>query len=398
MNAKVLTIFAVITLLVVGAAIYLSGEDAAISEETGNTLLFPELKNVASDISEIQIQTKDDVITLARDGDNWGIQEKQGYPAKTENISKLLTGMAYLETREAKTSNAELYSKLGVEDVSAADAQSVLVRLKKDEDAVAALLVGNNRPSRGGNSLEQEVYVRKPDEEQSWLAAGSLSVDKAPMNWLEKEIVNVASARVRSVLIEHADGGKVDIFKDAESDSEYQLRDVPEDSKLKAAYELNSIAGTLGFLNLDDVAKAEGIDFTKDPLTATFETFDGLKIKLTSVEQDGKRYAQFTAEFVEQPAEEKPEVTEAEMPEEDRTEGVEEAVETETTTALEVVAEAPASTAEDKSAEIRKEAEDLNARTVAWAYVLPGHKFTNLDKKYADLIEKKQEEKEEVSE
>ena len=48
---------------------------------------------------------------------------------------------------------------------------------------IAALVAGHSRVRTEGN-LPEEVYVRRPDENQSWLAEGKLDVDTDPLSLL----------------------------------------------------------------------------------------------------------------------------------------------------------------------------------------------------------------------
>ena len=69
---------------------------------------------------------------------------------------------------------------------------------------IVALIVGHRRVRTQGNVPEQ-VYVRRPDDNQTWLAEGSLQVDADPQLWLERDIMNIDHARIASVAVTHGD-------------------------------------------------------------------------------------------------------------------------------------------------------------------------------------------------
>ncbi|HEY6430976.1 MAG TPA: DUF4340 domain-containing protein, partial [Acetobacteraceae bacterium] len=47
-----------------------------------------------------------------------------------------------------------------------------------------------------------EVFVRQPDQAQSWLAQGSLSVDADPQLWMRRDILNIDHARIAHVSVQ----------------------------------------------------------------------------------------------------------------------------------------------------------------------------------------------------
>ena len=67
-----------------------------------------------------------------------------------------------------------------------------------------ALIVGHRRVRTGGN-VPEEVYVRRPDENQSWLAEGSLQVDSDPQLWLDRDIMNIDHSRIARVVVTRGD-------------------------------------------------------------------------------------------------------------------------------------------------------------------------------------------------
>jgi hypothetical protein len=162
---------------------------------------------------------------------------------------------------------------------------------------VASLIVGNDRTAKTDSS-RKEIYVRKPDEKQTWLTLGLLPIERESSGWLDQEIVNIDSDNVRQVDITHPDGDGFLILKNTPKDEDYQMAALPENAKVKSAYMLNQIAATLTRLNLDDVAVASDFAFDDNTsIRAVFTTFDGLEVTTTTMEKDGKRYAKFAAAF-----------------------------------------------------------------------------------------------------
>ncbi|RKZ88239.1 MAG: hypothetical protein DRR19_12760 [Candidatus Parabeggiatoa sp. nov. 1] len=375
MNAKTLSILAIITSAVVVAAVLLTQPQTATTKK-GN--FFPDLQSVLNDVTEISVSRKDETVTLIRSDGQWLLKEKHSYPVELDKVYKLLLGAADLTILEAKTSKPALYSKIGVEDVSEEGAKSTLLTFKKTEgETVASLIVGHDRTAKI-DSTRQEIYVRKPDEKQTWLTLGQLPIEKDLADWLDPEIVNIDSDNIRQVSITHPDGEHFLILKNTPKDEDYQMADLPKNAKVKSAYVLNQITATLNRLNLDDVAVAS--DFVFDDNTsnsAVFTTFDGLEVAMTTMEKEGKHYAKFAAAF-------NPDAVYVEPPKKDEDETASEGEESQP----ENEADENAEKAEEKpKVDAKKQADTLNAKFKGWVYELSKYKVDDLEKRREDFIE-----------
>ncbi|BAP55957.1 hypothetical protein THII_1660 [Thioploca ingrica] len=380
MNIKNLIILTMITLaVIITAAVLNQPQTTTISE---SKKLFPHLLKALDRVSEITVSTKNEVATLTRPVEGqWQLKEKHNYPVSPDKIHKLLIGVADLVTLEAKTNNPKLYSKLGVEDITAEASQSKLLTLKNAEGkTLASLIVGNDKVAKTDPTL-QEIYVRRAEDKQAWLVIGQLTVEKAAANWLNAKIVDVDSARVSKINITHPDGEEIAIFKTAPQAEEFQLAYIPEKAKVKMPHVLKNIATTLSNLELDDVTTANEITFTDDASTrAVFTTFDGLEITMVTMNKDNKHYAKFSAAFTPkavwtEPQEPTQSATEKEQSPANPTEKV--ANKTEKKTPWQPK---PAD-------EINKQVETLNAQFKDWVYILSDYKVDDLAKKQKDLIE-----------
>ncbi|MDY6991740.1 MAG: DUF4340 domain-containing protein [Pseudomonadota bacterium] len=369
MNAKNISILAIITLVVVGLTFYIVlQQQRFVADTPAQKQAFPKLAGALDKVAMIEVKTPEkNEFTLVRGEEDWVLKEKYDYPVALEKVRKLLLGFAQLELLEPKTQNPKLYSKIGVQAVSEANADSVLVTLKDSAgDALESLIIGHDQIAKTDSTLK-EIYVRKPDEQQSWLALGLLPVDKKPIDWLDKEIVNLEAEKIRQVRITHAAGEQALIFKDSPDDEQFKLAELPEDSKAKT-YVLRQIASTLSHLNLEDVSVPSEIKFDEEVTTAIFTAFNGLEITLQLVEQDGKHYAQLNADLIEAYQEDTEEVEDAEAA--DDTEE------------------------EETEAELKERVLSLNKRFNNWVFVLPSYKATNITQSPQDLIEAVKEEAE----
>jgi len=366
MNARNLSLLAILTLVVVIAAVVLTQPKTTTTDKT---TLFPDLMSNLDDVTEINITTKDYTITLVSHEDGqWGLKEKHNYPVSVNKVHSLLLGAADLKILEAKTSNPDLYAKIGVTDVSEPGAESTLLTFKKTGDeTLVSVIIGNDRIAKI-DSTRHEIYVRKPDEKQTWLTLGQLSLETESKDWLADEIVHIDSDDIRQLEITQSAGEKVLIFKNHPKDKDYQLADLPDKAKVKNAYSLNNMVTTLSHLKFDDVTVDSEITFNDEVSNrAVFTTFDGLEVTMTIAQTEDKHYAKFIAAFNPdkvwlEPKEEEAEKADKKADEEDKDD-------------------------EKPKIDAKTLAETLNGTFNGWVYELAKYKVDNLAKKREELIE-----------
>lgn len=373
MNAKNLIILTVITVIVVIAAVVSvhPPTDEAVSENE-KQLVFPQLASSLQEVTEIQITTKEDKFTIVRQGEQWGLKEKHHYPVALDKVRNLLFGLTDLMFVEGKTNDASRYSKIGVEAVTEKEAKSTLLTVKKGQENLVNLIVGNSHPAKI-DATRQEIYIRKPEEKQAWLALGSLSLDKKVAEWLDKQIFDFEdNQRVRQVAVTQADGFQFELLKESQKDEQYKLAKVPTGMNAKISpYDLNQIASLLSNLNISDVRPEKDIEFKKDAsTTAVLSTFDGLEVTLHATAKEGKYYAKFTSKFVPPPVQPKEEVVKKDEAKKDEPEKKDEPKKD-----------------EKSEADVKKEVETLKTKTSGWVFEIPQYKYNLLIKKQSDLFE-----------
>jgi len=381
MNAKTLSFLAFLTIIVIIAAVVLT-QPKTTTAPLEKTPFFPNLQTSAlNEVTEINITTQDESLTLMLTDKQWGLKEKHHYPVALEKVHNLLFGIAGLTILESKTSNPALYSKIGVEAVTDEDAQSTLLTLKNAQgETIASVIIGNDRTAKI-DSTRREIYVRKQDDKLSWLTLGNLPVEKTVADWLEEEIVDIDGDKVRQISITHPDGENFLISKASPENKDYQIADLPDNASIKSPYTLRSLANTLSHLNLDDSIPASDIKFAKQQThRAVFTTFDGLEITLFTMKKDDKHYAQLSAAY-------NPDMVWVEPPKSDEEGDDEEEPAEEAEPEIVAVQD---ETDDEPEVDIKQQAETLNAKFKGWVYELAAYKVDDLEKKRNDLIEREE--------
>jgi hypothetical protein len=323
MRPRTLLILVLVAILAVaggwyfGAAVNPGGQQAF----NAGSLMFPDLAPRLQDAARIEITHQDKTTTLAKHGDTWGLEDRGGYAVQASKLRGMLTALTELRLVEPRTTDPAQFNRLGLEDPKGKEGTSNLLRvLDAAGKPIVALIVGHRRVRTQGNVPEQ-VYVRRPDDNQTWLAEGSLQVDADAQQWLERDILNIDHARIAGIAVTHGDE-KLEFARDAQK----LVLKSPADHPPLDDYKLDDLDRGLELLTFQDVQTDK--DKVGDEVgQSVFTTSDGLAITATVFKGDKDIWARFSA----------------------------------------AAAAAPDQAASDKA---KAEADRLNARLAGWTYQL----------------------------
>ena len=336
MNSKGLIGLVIATAIAVALAIVLAARGGASSSDpqSGMVVVLPELTRRANDVARLTLVHGESKTTLQRQGDQWLVEEKSGYPADPTKVHQVLLGLAELRYVEAKTRKPELYPRLEVEDAGKKDAKSTLVTASTEKgDLVGEIIAGKHRVDQLGGGVDG-IYLRKPGDPQSWLARGTLDLPGDTLGWLDRKVIDLPEDKVKELVLTQADGGKLDLARDKPEDP-LTLKGAPANAKLKEGA-TTAPAEALADLEFTDVRPAADVTFPPEGAAqAAYTGFDGRTLKVTLVDKDGKSWARIEA---------------------------------------------------DGSGDAEKPASELNAKLAPWVYALPDYKAKALKTKLADLI------------
>lgn len=410
MKNRLLSLF-VITVLVLGMGLYFANQRAPSSEgEFKPEPLIPGLMENINKVDGIKLvkSGNETIVELRREGERWTVASQHGYPADVSKVRSYLLKLAESKLREPKTTKAENYARLGVQDMDVADAVGARLELSGLGAEPVSLIIGMNA---GGSPA---TFVRKAGAEQAFLASGDLMPDREKANWTLRQILDLPSARVREVEITDPEGKVLKVSKDDPGAFNYTVHDVPKGKSLSSESAGNMLGGVLATLNFDDVLPKDQAQ--PDPATlfkARYQSYEGLQIAVEQWDIDGKSYASFKASLDEAQLARHLLVERAKAELEAKTKEAEaaakaeaakaageaaaagadgEAAKADTAKAEGETPPAPAFDAEKFEAETRAKVEqeiaEINARTEAWVYVLPGWKADNIKKRMDDMLAK----------
>lgn len=340
--------------LVVLFALVMVGQRSGTSPAAGTgAALVPDLTAALGDIERVTVvkANGETVATLEKRPESWVVADKNGYRADAAKLRQALTALAEARILELKTANAELYGRLGVEDVTAADAAGISIALTAPGRELPAIILGNAEGSR-------YRYARRAGEAQSFLVDRNPDVPRAAAQWVESQIVDVRGERVREVTITHADGEVVRISKASSELANFDVAGVPEGRELSYPGVANVVGNALRELNLEDVEPAASAA-PEQTAVVEYRTFDGLVVRVTGFERDDESWIALEASVDEAQA------AAAQTPPAPAADG------------------APAATpAADPSAEAAR----INARVGGWRYKIASFQYDQMTRRMADLL------------
>jgi len=334
-NRTVLTLAGALIVLILLATF---GQRRQQPETQTGELFLPGLQESLDNLERIEIVGggSSTVATLERGASGWTVLESGSYPADLTKTRHMLLSLAETQILEAKTANPALHDRLGVEDVAADTAGGVAVRLIGLDDPIEVVV--------GEATGDYQRYVRRGNENQSYLINRDPEIATSAADWLDTAILDIDGERIQRVQVNHAGGEIVVVSKEDAGAPNFTVEGIPDGRELRYASIANVMGNVLEGLALDDVEPLTAA--TEETTTTNLVTFDGVTITVELLERDDTAWASF------------------------------------------MVAVDPALPADSEEARSVAEAEaaEISARIEGWRYQIATSKFDQLTRDMSDLL------------
>lgn len=352
MSRKHFSWLLLVTLLVAAVVLLLPGKTSRESSME-NDVFLPALAEQVNDIDWLRLTAAGDapVATFRREGSNWVVEEASSYRADWDQLRGFLAGLSRARVVEVKTDNPDYYSRLGVADVSSAEAAGVLVEFAEDS-GIPAVIIGNNAKARDGQ------YARLRDSAASVLLDVRVNLPRLQNGWLDKQIIDIPDAEVVEFSIKHPGDDGIRALKASADDENFKLQNIPDGRQIKSEWSVNAPANSLAALDLEAVAPA--VDFNWDnSVLFRIVTADGLTVDVdliavgktdSSEPQEAEHWLRVRAGIY--------------------------------TTAIEGVA----GTSDDDAATAAR-AQEINRRVDGWAYRIRDYQHDPMTRKMEDMLQ-----------
>ena len=358
-------IIALATIAIVITAWQTSREKAPTTKIQSENL-YPALVDQVNDVTDITIRSTQATTKLARKTGKWVVANRDNYPATFASVKNTLLNIANTTVVENKTSKPERYAQLGVADLGDGDSKTVLLEIGAgQEKALASLLVGNERSA--GQLNARQYYVRKSDEAGALLVEGELKVSPRPQDWMDTDVVNVATERVRKVTITAKDGSAVVVSKEKPTDNFFSLENVPNGFTAKSRSIISSLGAVLLDVKFENVARASRVNDSEPVSTAEIRTFDGLVVNVSRYALDDEHFVRFEFDFDPAGVVKPESATTSESTEADEN-------------------DEPGESTQENGSSVADEVTVLNEKTAKWIYALPDYKNRMLEKRFDDML------------
>ena len=158
---------------------------------------------------------------------------------------------------------------------------------------LAEALIGKRLYRLTGNA-NSGTYIRRPGEDQSWLASGGFDLEPEVEAWLDQIVVEVDREEVAKVAVTLADGGTYSVSREKAGD-ELQFDDLAEGEALKADASITELASALTSVRHAGVKRVTDMSWPEVRQAATIRSFDGLELTVELALIEDEPWATFSA-------------------------------------------------------------------------------------------------------
>ncbi len=236
-----------------GAAAFLVPRTTETPATDAAVLAFPNLAPRLAAARKIEIRQGPQTLTLDRQDETWVLPQKGDYPARAERVREMLTGLTELRLTERRTADPESLDRLGLGEPGRPASTAASLRVLDAAGAPIADLIIGRRRMRTQGGVPESIYVRRPSENQSYLAEGRLPVDADPQLWLDRDVVTLPRERVLRVLSVR-DGRTVEMLRQSGAESPLAIV-LPGDAPPADEIALDEVARAFEALTLLDVRR-----------------------------------------------------------------------------------------------------------------------------------------------
>jgi len=293
-----LIVFTIITVVVIiAASVFVKLRAPQSGKE--RAAFFPGLSSEIEAINHISIKGYAGSVNLSRINDIWVIDEFDGYPALPDKVKSTVLGAADLKINAPKTTLPRLYSRLGVEGPEVEDSTSLLLSLKDAErNSIVEMIVGKLRLSSASQSTPG-LYIRKLDDEQSYLVDGVVDITSSKTDWIERSLFDIPAEAIRAVRVEHADGDTYTLFKNEKGQEQFNLANLPSGKKLASELIISRYGSILQDIQINGARSKEKLQKPENSINVLVHTFEGTVVELVAFEHDDIPYGSFEFRFDE---------------------------------------------------------------------------------------------------
>ena len=251
-------------------------------------IAFPLLNAEPSAVSRIIFANSSGKFAFHRNSDSiWVSAEKDDYPVLPKLIGRITTQLADMKRIEKKTRMKERLKTIGLENPSDPGSNAALVRLESSNGKVLAEAILGAQTSYKTTLASKGTFIRGVDDDQAWLASGTVDLPYHPDDWLDKRLIDIEPNSIQKLQLIGPNG---ETYLIARQKPDGQFLILTPTGLIKIDSDLQKTLTTgLSKLTFDDAFRVKKDGQKTKELNLLVSTFSGLKIDLT-LWRDGETF------------------------------------------------------------------------------------------------------------
>jgi Domain of unknown function (DUF4340) len=234
-----------------------------------------------SGAQRIIVTSADATYRIEKTSRGWAMRDRGDYPVLAGRLAQLTEGLEGLQLIRRMTSDAAKHERLGVGDPREGG-RGVLVQIEDGRGAfLVNLILGVETDG---------LYVRRPDQDQTWAARGELPPLRDIASWLDLQPVEIAPEAIARVEITPSVGPPYTLARAA--DDEFEI--VSPAVQVLAASSVTATGERIAGLSPIDVQPAPAIQGAARARVRVI-TVDGIAIEGELIDSDGKTWLKLVA-------------------------------------------------------------------------------------------------------
>lgn len=241
-------------------------------------------------IDSIRITKGKIPLNLVQKENIWVVQEKENYPADSKKIADLVNRLRELKGDTFYSSDKTKWGNFQVLDPienQSEEAGTKVELINKNGEIVASLIIGKVKESKENNENayappRKSIFARKTDSADVYLCNVIVTVDNAPSNWIEKELIDIKKNKIRVIDIKNNNKNPVHIAKNKPSDTPI-LSNILETHKPNNS-SIENVFRAAESLRIESILTNDEIKDFKFVHSYVFKDFEGLIYELNFTE------------------------------------------------------------------------------------------------------------------
>ncbi len=282
-KSQALTLALIAGALAIVAAVTIAIEARSSRPDLAAGLVVPGLSETIGGAQRVIITSADASYRIERTQAGWAMRDRDDFPVLASRLNQLTTGLSELRYTRRMTSDPAKHERLGVGDPREGG-RGVLVQIEDGRGALVVSLILGVEPGGG-------IYVRRPDQDQTWAAQGNLPPLRDVAAWMDLSPLDLTPERLQRVEIMPGVGRAYILARDG-ADQPWRIAS-PALAALSES-SVASVAERITQLAPADVRTAPAIQgAARARLRA--QTFDGIFIDAELIESDGRTWLKMVA-------------------------------------------------------------------------------------------------------